>query len=168
MIIEDKKFVSVSYEIRVDSSDNEIFEKTEENNPLSFITGIGKMLPGFEQKLYGLKTNDKFEFSLLPEEAYGNFNPEGILNLSIEVFMQNGKIDENMIQLGRTLRLQMNDGKVAHGVVKEVTAENVTVDINPPLAGKTLFFSGEVLGVRDATKDELEDKGHKCTGCGKH
>ncbi|MBN2664323.1 MAG: hypothetical protein JXR68_11790 [Bacteroidales bacterium] len=62
----------------------------------------------------------------------------------------------------------MNDDRVVHGVVKNVTADEVTIDINHPLAGKTLVFYGEVLNIRKATKEELSDTGHKCTGCGKH
>lgn len=168
MIIEDKTFVSIKYELRFDNSDNEVVEKTTEDNPLNFIVGTQKMIPAFEQKLMNLKIRDSFSFVLQPEEAYGKYNPEGIMNLSIDVFMQNGKIDENLIQLGRTLRLQMNNGKVVHGIVKKVTPDEVTIDINHPLAGKTLFFSGEVLNIRTATKEELSDTGHKCTGCGKH
>jgi len=168
MIVENKKFVTVKYDLRLDNLDNEIVEKTTEDNPLSFIVGIGKMLPSFEQNILNLKVGEKFDFSLSPKEAYGVLNPEGILNLSINIFMQDGKIDEKLVQIGQTLKLQMNDGKVTHAIVKEVTAETVTVDVNHPLAGKTLFFSGEILNIREATKDELSEHGHKCTGCGKH
>ncbi|MBN2664322.1 MAG: FKBP-type peptidyl-prolyl cis-trans isomerase [Bacteroidales bacterium] len=87
MIIEDKTFVSIKYELRFDSAENDVVEKTTDDNPLSFIVGTGKMMPAFEQKLLNLKIKDNFNFILKPEEAYGMHNPEGIMNLSIEVFM---------------------------------------------------------------------------------
>jgi len=168
MVIEEKQFVSIKYKLKFDDENSEVVEETTEENPLEFICGIGRMLPNFEAKLYGLKAGDDFHFSLPPEEAYGKFNQEAVLNISKEFFMDDGILDENLIETGRSLKLRLHDGRTVTGLVKGTTEENVIVDINHPLAGKTLLFWGKILNIREATKSDLSEWGHKCTGCGKH
>ena len=168
MTISDKKHVSVSYELRINNKDSEIIEKTQDENPLSFICGLGQMIPKFEENLFDQKAGDKFDFMLEPTEAYGEYNEKAIVPIPADVFMENGKLNEELVKIGNTIPMGTKDGGVMHGVVKEIATENVTMDFNHPLAGNKLFFAGEVLSVREATKEELNQHDHECTGCGKH
>ncbi len=168
MKIDDKKFVSLKYELTLDNKQNEIFEKTSTEEPLSFIFGLGKMLPKFEQNLSGLKVQDKFEFSLEPDEAYGEYSEKAIVNVPVDVFKKDGIIDKSLLKIDNVVPMKMSNGHILNGLIKSFDNEFVVMDFNHILAGKKLFFSGEILSIRDATKDELEHQGHKCKGCGKH
>lgn len=168
MTIEDKKFVSLTYELKLESKENEAFEVVSEEKPLEFIAGIGKMLPKFEEKLYGLKANDNFDFSLAPDESYGEYKDQMIVDVPVDIFKKDGVIDTNILKVDNVVPMRMKDGHVMHGTIKSFDDKNVVMDFNHILAGKTLFFSGKILGIREATKEELTDTGHKCTGCGKH
>ena len=168
MTINDKKYVSLTYKLIEENNKDQIIETVDEKNPLNFVVGVGKMLPVFEQKIFNLKQGDNFEFSLEPNEAYGEFTEKAIVEVPSKVFMVNNKVDENIVKIGNTIPMKMSDGNVMNGVVKSFSLQSVKMDFNHPLAGKTLVFSGKVLDVREASKDELEEHGHTCTGCGKH
>ena len=165
MTINDKKHVSLTYELK---EGNNLIESVDEKNPLSFVVGIGKMLPIFEKKIINLSQGDNFNFSLEPNEAYGEFTEKAIIDVPSNVFMKDNKIDENLVKIGNSIPMKMSDGNVMNGVVKSFTLQSVKMDFNHPLAGKKLTFSGKILQVRESRKDELEKHGHECTGCGKH
>ncbi len=168
MTIGHKKHVTISYELRVDNKQSDVIENITAEEPLKFIFGIEKMLPMFEEKLSNLKKGDDFDFQLLPTEAYGEYNKDMIANVSTDIFKQNGKINTEILKEGNVVPMQMKDGHVLNGIIKSFDDKNVRMDFNHVLAGKTLFFTGKILNVREATKEEIAATGHKCTGCGKH
>ncbi len=155
MEITRNKFVTVSYELRLDNASGELVEKTEDSSPLAFVFGAGKMLQMFENKLEGLKAGDNFSFELKPDEAYGDKNPQAIVEIPKNIFEVNGSIDESLFKLGNHVPMQDAQGNRLDGIVLEVSDENVKMDFNHPLAGDTLFFSGAVADVRDASEDEI-------------
>jgi FKBP-type peptidyl-prolyl cis-trans isomerase SlyD len=67
-----------------------------------------------------------------------------------------------MLKVGNVLPMMSNNNDVMSGTVKLVTDSNVTMDFNHPLAGKDLYFTGEVIEIRDVTENELA--GHSCGG----
>ena len=89
-----------------------------------------------------------------PEDGYGDFNPEAVVDLPSNLFMQDGKLVEQ-VKLGERLQMQDNQGNMHQGQVLEITAETVKMDFNHPLAGQVLNFSGEILDLREATEEEL-------------
>jgi len=155
MEITRNKFVTISYELRINDANGELVEKTEDANPLKFVFGAGKMLQMFENKLEGLKAGDNFSFELQPNEAYGDVNPQAIVDIPKNIFEVNGSIDESLFKLGNHVPMQDAQGNRLDGIVLEVTDENVKMDFNHPLAGDILFFSGAVSDVRDASDDEI-------------
>ncbi len=157
MEITRNKFATISYELRINDMNGELVEKTEETNPLAFVVGAGKMLQMFENKLEGLKVGDAFNFELKPEEAYGDANPQAIVELPKNIFEVNGAIDESLFELGNHVPMQDAQGNRLDGIVLEVTDENVKMDFNHPLAGDILFFSGAVIEVREASEDEIAE-----------
>jgi FKBP-type peptidyl-prolyl cis-trans isomerase SlyD len=161
--------VSITYELRVDTSDGKIIESLDENNPLTFLFGRGSLLPKFEENISGLQVGDKFDFNLPCEDAYGEINSNAIIDLPLNVFEVNGKIDENLLKVGNTIPMQDNSGNRLNGVVKEINPGKVKMDFNHPLAGNHLFFAGEIKEIRPATEEELHH-GHthssgNCEGC---
>ena len=170
MIIEDKKVVSIVYELRKDSADGEIVEKLNIDKPLVFLFGSGGMLPKFEENLSGLESGAEFKFNLDSENAYGAVQENAIVDVPTEVFKVDGEVDNNLLKIGNTIPMLDNEGRRINGLVKSIGEENVKMDFNHPMAGVNLFFTGKVTEVRDANENELTH-GHvhssgSCEGCG--
>ncbi|NLI71686.1 MAG: peptidylprolyl isomerase [Bacteroidales bacterium] len=168
MKITNNAVVNAEYELFVDGDNGELelMEKTTRENPLSFIFGVGMMLPKFEENLKDLKAGDSFEFSISSEEAYGKYNDEAVIELERKVFEVDGKMDEEMVFEGNMVPLMDSEGNRFQALVLSVTDTHVTVDLNHPLAGENLHFKGKVLDVREATEDELNTINSGCDGCG--
>lgn len=168
MEITKEKVVSITYELRKDEKNGELVEKVTSDNPLTFIYGTGGMLPKFEENLSGLNSGDEFNFGLSSEDAYGPVIENAIVDVPIDVFKVEGQIDNNILKLGNLVPMMDNTGNRLNGKVIEIKEAAVTMDFNHPMAGKDLFFTGQVTEVRDATDEELSH-GHvhnNSCGCG--
>lgn len=157
MEISKHKMVSVSYTLTYDNATGEIIEKTDASNPLKFVFGTGNMLEHFEKNIEGLKTGDKFSFSLTSEQAYGGVEAEAIIDLPISIFEQDGKVDDKLLAIGNAVPMMDNSGNRLTGIVRSVNDKFVSMDFNHPLAGQDLHFAGEVINVREANEDEIEE-----------
>ena len=173
MNISKNKVVSLSYELRTDGKDGEIIETVEANYPLTFIFGINSMIPGFERNIENLKTGDRFSFLLDCEEAYGPALEEAVQEIPITAFVVDGEIDHEMLFEGNAIPMMDSNGNQLNGVVVEIKDDTVVMDFNHPLAGDSLFFSGTVVDVREATPEELNNgrisancSSGGCEGCG--
>lgn len=158
MKITANKSVSAEYELYVDGDKEgelELMEKATDQQPLSFIYGVGMMLPKFEEQLYGMGAGDKFDFTIEVNDAYGPYEDENVLDLDRSIFEIDGKLDEKMIFAGNVVPLMDSEGHRLNAQVVEVTDTHVKVDLNHPLAGENLHFKGSVLEVREATDAEL-------------
>ena len=165
MEISRNKHVTLSYELRLNGADGELIEETTSLNPLEFVFGAGKMVQMFENKLEGLTKGDNFSFMLKPEEAYGEVNPQAIVDLPLKIFEVNGQIDFSNLTPGNTLPMQDAHGNRLNGIVLEVGEDSVKMDFNHPLAGDALFFRGEVIDVREATDEEIMEAAGVHDGC---
>jgi FKBP-type peptidyl-prolyl cis-trans isomerase SlyD len=159
MTISNKKVITLTYELRVDNNKGDVIETVKEDKPFVFLFGAGSMLPKFEENLNGLKANDKFEFILKCEDAYGKATEDAVQDLPKNIFEVDGKVEEGLLEEGNVIPMQNNDGNKFNGVIMEVGEENVKMDFNHPLAGDDLHFAGNIVEVRDATKEEM-DHGH--------
>jgi FKBP-type peptidyl-prolyl cis-trans isomerase SlyD len=170
MNISNNKVVELSYELRVNGTDGEIIESVMKDSPLAYIHGIGGMLPKFESNINGLKKGDAFNFKLEYNDAYGAFSEEGIIDLPLNIFEVDGKTDEKLLTIGNIVPMKDKNGNLHQGRVLEKGTDVVKMDFNHPLANKDLYFSGEVVSIREATEEELihNHVGHECTKCGKH
>lgn len=160
MTISKNKVVTLHYTLREGSAEGAMIEETYGANPLSFIFGIGQMIPGFETNLMGKKEGEDYAFLLTPEEAYGGQKPDAIIEIPKENFRgQDGTIDEETIKVGKPVRMKNQEGKVFQGAIVEDKGDLLVVDFNHPMAGMSLHFNGKIVAVRDATPEEL-DHGH--------
>lgn len=156
MTIDNNYVVALHYTLNAVEADGTqtFIEKTETENPFVFLYGVGMMLPKFEAELSGLSAGDKRSFTIIPEEGYGERQEGATTQLPVEMFEQSG-----MPPVGAMLPLQDADGNRVNAVVLEVTPEAVVVDLNHPMAGKTLTFDVEIVATRPATEEEL-NHGH--------
>ncbi len=167
MKISDNKFVSLTYDLTVGEGDElELMERATAEAPLDFIFGTNTMLKSFEDNLEGLSAGEKFKFTLTPDEAYGEFYEERVIDLPKNIFEVDGKIDEDMLFEGNTLPMMDTDGNRLTGSIVSIEEEVVTMDFNHPLAGETLHFEGEILEVRELTEEEVAALMNNHDGCG--
>ena len=157
MKIAKNKFVSVAYDLHVGNDDErELMESATEIHPLQFIYGTGAMLPAFEENIKNLEKDNTFGFSLTPDQAYGEFVEEHVVELPKKMFEIDGKFDDERIAEGVTLPMMNENGDRMNGSVLEVKGDVVVMDFNHPLAGETLHFNGIILDVHDPTEKEIE------------
>ena len=165
-------FVAVSYTLyTVDGEKKEKIEEAPASKPFEFITGFGVTLDEFEKQIAQLDKGADFEFQLSKEQAYGDFEQERVLDLDRSIFQINGHFDHENIFEGAVVPLQNEDGNRFYGRVLEIGADKVKMDLNHPLAGKTLCFSGKVIDKREATNQEIQNlvnflSGERSCGCG--
>ena len=163
MLIEQEKVVSVAYELRLDNQEGELVEQRSKDEPMTFLYGSGNLLNSFEEQLEGKEPGSQVSFQIESENAYGAKVDEAVVDLPKHVFEVDGQIDENILKVDNVIPMKDAEGNEYQGIVKEIKDENVTMDFNHPLAGQNLFFSVEVLDVREATKEEIE-QGQANTG----
>lgn len=158
--------VTVTYDLRIDDGEGELIEQATAERPLQFLYGAGMMLPKFESGLSGLKQGEVFEISLGKTDAYGEVNEDAIVDLPKQVFLVDGKFDDELVSVGNTVPMMSTNGQRLNGLVLEVEGDSVRMDFNHPLAGEDLFFKGSVLEVREATLDEINQMLNGSCGCG--
>ncbi|MCZ4245019.1 FKBP-type peptidyl-prolyl cis-trans isomerase [Pedobacter punctiformis] len=154
MNISPNSVVALTYELHTTNEEGQqvFVEKADEQNPLVFLYGVGMMLPKFEEHLTGLKTGDEYSFELSAADGYGEIDPGAFADLPKAMFTEAGG---ELPSVGDVIPLQDNNGNQFRAGVTAVHDETISVDLNHPMAGKNLLFSGAILNVREATQDEL-------------
>jgi FKBP-type peptidyl-prolyl cis-trans isomerase SlyD len=157
MKIDQNTVVSVTYNLKAGKTGEHAgeIESVDETNPLVFLFGTGMMIPGFETNLNGLTKGDSFAFSIQPEDAYGAPDATAVIKLPIDIFKVDNMIDFEVLKVGNILPMSDNEGNMLRGKVLGFDDKDVTMDFNHPLAGMDLHFTGKVVGVREATLEEL-------------
>jgi FKBP-type peptidyl-prolyl cis-trans isomerase SlyD len=168
MQIENNKMVSLIYELRESDSEGRIMEALDDNRPLTFIFGSGRLLPVFESNINSLNKGDLFRFTLNSEMAYGEKREEMIVNVPIAVFETDGKINEDICRVGNQVPMMDTEGNPLNGIINEITDTYVRMDFNHPMADLDLFFSGKIIDVRDATVEEIAGMNQSCSSCGSY
>lgn len=172
MKIENQKVVKAIYEMYVDGEEGkeEMIEKATIKTPLVYCQGEGMMLPKFEEALAGLEEGDKFDFRIACEDAYGDRDEAGLMELDKHMFYNvDGEFDSDRVYVGNIIPMKTSDGQIINAQVVKVSPVKVTIDLNHPLAGENLHFIGEIVEVRDADPAELEAiRHHGCGGCHGH
>lgn len=125
-------------------SDGSVIDSTFEKSPATFTVGDGKLLPGFEESIQGLKVGSADTFVIAPEKGFGQSNPNNIQLFPREQF--------NDVDLVEGLMLSFADAQKAEtpGVVKAFNDEEVTIDFNHPLAGRNVHFQVEIIDIQTA------------------
>ncbi len=132
--------VTLHFALKLENGD--IIDSTFDKAPATFTIGDGSLLPGFERKLFGLRKGSREQFHLLPEDAFGQPNPNNVQRFKRDQF-------DPALELHKGLVISFADASKAElpGVVSEFDAQHVVVDFNHPLAGKTIMFDVEIVEV---------------------
>jgi FKBP-type peptidyl-prolyl cis-trans isomerase SlyD len=138
MSVEDGKLVSIEYTLRLD--DQSVVESNVGQEPLQYTQGSHEIIPGLEQALAGLNVGDTRQVTVSAEDAYGPVDPEGFHEVDKQVVPEG-------VQVGAILVATDPGGEERHLRVHEVRENSIIVDMNHPLAGKTLVFDVKVLAV---------------------
>jgi peptidylprolyl isomerase len=149
-------YVQVHYEGTL--QDGETFDTSRGGQPMEIKIGDGQIIQGFEEALMGMETSEKKKFTLAPDKAYGERDE------SLERSFDRSQVPPEMnLKVGDTVGLHTAQGHQVPVQVKSVDDQKVVVDLNHPLAGQTLTFDIEVIGVTD----QPTQVGCGC-GCGSH
>jgi len=142
-----KKGDKVKVEYTGKLEDGTIFDSSDKHDaPLEFIVGQGQLIKGFDNAVVGMKKGEEKEVTLKPEEAYGPHRPELVKEMPRESFQV-----EQDIKPGMMFMVQVQDGRQIPVRVSDVSDSTVTIDLNPPLAGKTLVFTIKVIDIFENT-----------------
>ena len=149
--------VTITYDLSVTDENQQkvLVEQAEEDAPMVFLFGHSGLPEEFERQLDGKQPGDAFNFSLTPEQGYGDYDDQAVVQIPKEVFAIDGESSDEMLQPGNYLPMADNEGHHMQAKVVEVGPEEVTMDFNHPLAGMVMHFDGKVADVRPATAEEL-------------
>jgi len=125
--------------------DGTVFDSSEKvGSPIEFEVGAGQLIKGFDEAVVGMKIGEEKEITLQPGDAYGKVNPELIKELPKNCFPEDQEISAGMMFM-----MGLQDGRQIPVRIAEVKEETITVDLNPPLAGKTLIFTIKVVEISE-------------------
>jgi len=141
------KVVTFTYVIQ-DGQDEEILEQS--GLPMSYIHGVdGKMYPSAERSMEGAKIGDVIAVSLSPEEGFGYPDPELMHIEKVE------DVPDEYCRIGAEAMFESEEGETISMKVTKIANGEVTLDANHPFAGKTVVFRMTIVGIRDATSEEV-------------
>jgi FKBP-type peptidyl-prolyl cis-trans isomerase SlyD len=143
MQITKHKVAAIHYTLT--DNDGNILDSSAGREPLSYIHGIGNLIPGMEEGLEGKTQGEKLNIKVSPEKGYGVKSNDLLQEVPKSAF------GDQTVEVG--MQFQTNRGGVV--TVTKVGLETITVDANHPLAGVELNFDVEVIEIRNATEDEL-------------
>ena len=138
-VVKDGRNVTVHYVGTLD--DGSIFDSSRDYDPISFEVGGGKVIPGFDQAVVGMKVGETKNVQILSEDAYGDRNENAVLVVPRDAFPEDMEIKVGMQVTG-----QGPNGDFP-AIVTATASNGVTIDMNHPLAGQNLNFEIEVVEV---------------------
>ncbi len=143
MSIKKGDLVALNYEGRFE--DGEVFDSSSHGgheHPLEFVAGEGHVVPGFDKAVIGMSKGEEKEFTISPNEAYGERNSD------LEQKVPRSQLPkEQEPEVGMVIVASTPEGEQFPVQITAVDKETVTIDLNHPLAGKTLVFKIKILDV---------------------
>lgn len=122
--------------------DGTVFDSSRDGDPLEFVLGDGQVIEGFEEALLGMSEGESREVELPPEQAYGERSDDLVISVD------RSELPEDLDpEVGQTLAVDTGDEEEMAAWVAEVGEDAITVDLNHPLAGRTLNFEVELVAL---------------------
>lgn len=141
MAIKQGDKIKVEYEGKLE--DGTVFDSSEKHGkPLEFEVGSGQIIPGFDKAVAGMEKDEEKEITIPPAEAYGEYNKDLIKKIPRDKLPP-----EPEPKVGMMLGVNMPNGAQFPALIKEVTDKELTIDLNNPLAGKTLIFKVKIVEI---------------------
>jgi FKBP-type peptidyl-prolyl cis-trans isomerase SlyD len=157
MQIANNTAVSIHYTLTNDAGEE--LDSTVGGEPMVYLHGSGNIISGLEKALHHKNVGDKLNVRVEAADAYGEFSDDMIQVVSREMF---DGIDK--VEVGMQFHAAVNSGSGIITVIK-IDGDEITVDGNHPMAGQSLNFDVEIIGVRLATKEELSHGHIHGAGC---
>ncbi len=132
----------VSFEYTLSDDNGKVLESNRGEEPVTYRHGEHQIIPGLEKALSGMDVNDEKKICVQPEDAYGPVNPEGFKEVA------RTEIPAVELQVGTMLHARGPKGEDFSVRVHEIKPETVILDLNHPLAGKTLNFDVKILSIQ--------------------
>lgn len=161
--VSDGMVVDLAYTLYVNDT---VEDSASVDAPLEFIQGANVIIPGLEKALEGMHVGETKTVVVKPEDGYGDYDEESIIELERSLFPADYEFSA-----GRAVSLQDDaTGQQLVGYINDHDEDHVHIDLNHPMAGKTLRFECEIVALRPATEEEMEagtthDDGC-CSDCG--
>ncbi len=125
--------------------DGEVFDTSHGKQPLEIQVGTGSVIPGFDKALHGMAKDESKNFTVSPEEAYGEYNE------NLEKSFQRSDLPDGLDpQVGDALAVKTPSGEQMPVWVSETNETEIKVDMNHPLAGKSLHFEVQIMEINDS------------------
>ena len=138
MSVEKGKKVSIEYTLTVDGA---VADSNKGGEPLSYMHGENQIVPGLEKQLDGMNVGDSKTVTVEADQGYGELQADAIMEVPKD------QVPEEAHQVGAQLMTKDSQGNVLRPTVAEVKDEVVVLDFNHPLAGKTLTFEVQIVGI---------------------
>ena len=162
MKISKKTVVGLTYELKVSKDEDEIesapfsVEIRDDEDPFYFLFGESGLPEKFEELLAGKEEGEDFSFTLTVADAYGTADDELIVNLPKSQFSNERGFSDDMLEEGGFLPLMDENGYPMQAKILKDLGEELMLDFNHPLVGFDLHFEGNIMEVREATKEEIK------------
>ncbi len=144
--VQDNVTITFEYTLTVDGK---VLDSSEGRDPMRYTHGKGQIIPGLERQMTGMHVGDAKEVTVAPEDAYGPINPKALLEVPRKDLPKD--VDP---KVGMVLGSADSSGRPFRATISEVTPETIKLDMNHPLAGKTLQFKIKVLSINPAVAEK--------------
>lgn len=148
MKISKHSVVGIDYTLK--NEEGQVLDTSAGKEPLLYMHGVGQLIPGLENELAGKTAGDAVNAVIPPADAYGERRAELVQLVPKANFQGGGELKE-----GIQVQVDAGQGPMV-AVVTKIDGETVTLDLNHPLAGVTLYFDVDIKTVREATASEIE------------
>lgn len=120
----------------------EIFDSSRQREPIEFVIGDGTIIPGFENGIIDMEVGDSKHISISPDEGYGERREDLVVEVSKDEFPRH-----ITPVVGQQLQVRQGEDDILNVVITALDKDTVTLDANHPLAGHTLLFDVELVGI---------------------
>jgi len=135
--------VSIEYTLRLE--DKAVIDTNVGSEPLTYVHGSDQIVPGLQKGLEGMRIGESKQVTIKPEEGYGAVNPKDFVEVKKE------EVPQDALTVGAQLEGRDDSGRPFYARVVEVKNQTVVLDLNHPLAGKTLFFEVKILDIQETS-----------------
>jgi FKBP-type peptidyl-prolyl cis-trans isomerase SlyD len=139
-VVKDGSVVSLQYSLS--EEDGKLIESNKGKDPLKYTHGSKQIVPGLEKELAGMKIGGEKRVKVKPEDAYGAVNSKAFQEVPKEQIPANG------LKIGATLAAKGPHGQEIPVRIHEIKEKTVVLDLNHPMAGKTLLFDIKILDIQ--------------------
>ena len=148
ILIDADSRVTLHFSLKFD--DGSVVDSTFDKDPASFVMGDGSLLDGFEKKILGMKAGEKAGFIVLPEEGFGQSNPNNVQQFSRADFAADLELETGLV-------ISFADASQSElpGVISSLEGDQVTIDFNHPLAGRNIQFDVEIIAVEKSQTESV-------------